>query len=60
MFLQAVVRPRAKLINIPSGFGYADDGHIEMSSLYHRLQGREDLFVSKIACGPEEHERVRV
>jgi hypothetical protein len=58
MFLQAVFRASAKLIEIPSSFGYADDGYIEMSSLHHCLQGGENLLVSEIAGGAEENKRV--
>src|SRR5215469_11979298 len=60
VFLQAILCPSAKLIEIPSCFGHADDRYIEMSSLYHRLQGGENLLVSQIASGAEENERVRV
>ncbi len=60
VFLQAVMRSRAKLIEIPSCLGYTNDGHIEMSSLHHRLQRREYLLVGQIAGGAKENERVRV
>src|SRR5215471_12149109 len=60
VFLQAILRASAKLIKIPSCFCHADDRYIEMSSLYHRLQGGENLLVSQIAGGAEENERVRV
>src|SRR5713101_1998092 len=49
VLLQAVVRPRAKLVEIPSSLGYADHGHNKMSALHHRLQRGENLLVGKIA-----------
>src|SRR6266436_6425883 len=58
VFLQAVVRPRAKLIQIPSGFGYTDHGYIKMSALHHRLQRRENLLVGQVTGCAEEDQRV--
>src|SRR5215469_15351675 len=58
MFLQAVFRASAKLINIPSSFGYANDGHVQVASLHHRLQRGENLSVGEIASGTEENKRV--
>src|SRR6516225_4525981 len=60
MFLQAVFRASVKLIEIPPSFGNPDHGNIEVSSLYHRLEGRENLLVGKISGGAEKNERVRV
>src|SRR6266478_7625294 len=58
VFLQAVVRPRAKLIQIPSGFGYADHGYVEMAPLHHRLQRRENLLVGQVAGRAEDNQSV--
>src|SRR6266581_4492421 len=58
VFLQAVARPRTKLIQIPSGFGYTDHGHIKTSALHHRLQRRENLLVGQVAGCPEEDQSV--
>src|SRR5438445_12179998 len=58
VFLQAVVRPRAKLIKIPSGFGYTDHRYIKMSALHHRLQRRENLLVGQVAGCTEEDQSV--
>jgi hypothetical protein len=60
MFFQAVFSTGAKLIEIPSSFGHPDYRDVKVSSLYHGLQGRENLLVSQIAGGAEENERVRV
>ena len=35
-----------QLVEIPGGSRHADDGHIEVSTLHHRLKCGEDLFVS--------------
>src|SRR5215471_3784695 len=58
MFLQAVFRPTAKLIEIPSGFGHADHGNVEVSSFHHGLQRRENLLISKVARSAEKNECV--
>src|SRR3984957_4107619 len=60
VFLQTVFCASAKLIKIPSCFSHADHGDVEVPTLYHRLQRRENLFVGKIAGGAEENERIRV
>src|ERR1700745_454951 len=60
VFFQTVFRASTKLIKIPSSLGDADDRNIEMSPFHHRLQGRENLLVCKIAGGAEENQRVRV
>src|ERR1700746_998820 len=54
MFLQAVFRASTKLIEIPSSFGHANYGDVEVSSFHHRLQGWENLFVGEIAGGTKE------
>ena len=58
MFLQAILCPRAKLIEIPSGLGYANHGYIKMSALHHRLQGRENLLVGQVPGCTEEDQSV--
>src|SRR6266478_9351447 len=58
VFLQAIVRPRSKLIQIPSGFGYTDHGDIKMSALQHRLQRRENLLVGQVTGCTEEDQSV--
>ena len=60
VLLDAVLRPRAQLVERPAGLGHADDRHIEVAALGHRLQRREDLLVRQIAGRSEEHERVGV
>ena len=60
VFFQAVVRPRAKLVNVPSCFGDPDDRHIEMPALHHSLKRRKNLLVSQIASRAEEYQRVRL
>src|SRR6202040_1573856 len=58
VFLQAVVRPRAKLIQIPSGLGYTNHRYIKMSALHHRLQRRENLLVGEVTGCAEEDQSV--
>ncbi len=58
MFLQAVVRPRPKLVEVPASLGHADHRHVEVAALHHRLQRREDLLVCQIAGGAEEDQGV--
>ena len=58
VFLQAVVRAGLKLFEVPTGFGHADDRHVEVAALHHRLQRREDLLVGQIAGGAEKDQGV--
>src|SRR5215470_10648012 len=60
VFLEAVLGASAKLIEVPTSFSDADDGHIEVSSLDHRLQRRENLLVREIASRAKENEGVRM
>src|SRR5882724_469378 len=60
VLFQTVFGSGTKLVQIPSGFGDADDGYIQMAALHHRLQGRENFLVGQVARGPEENEGVRV
>ena len=60
VLLEAVLRPRAKLFEVPAGLGHADDRHVEMAALHQRLQRGEDLFVSQIAGCAEEDEGIRL
>src|SRR5439155_21748387 len=58
VFLQAVVRARTKLIQIPSGFGDTDHRYIKMSAFHHRWKGWENFFVGQIAGCTEEDQSV--
>ena len=60
VLLDALPRSRAQLVERPAGLGDANDRHVEVAALGHRLQRGEDLLVRQIARGPEEHERVGV
>src|SRR5262249_25958011 len=60
VFLQAVLRASAELIEVPSSFRDTDDRNVEVPSFEHGLQRRKDFFVGKIARGAKENERVRV
>src|SRR5690349_21730638 len=54
------MRPRAKLFEIPSGFGNSNDWYTQMSTLHHALQRWKNFLVSQIACCAEEDQRVRM
>ena len=41
VLLDAVAGPGPELVEIPAGLGHADDRHVEMAALHHRLQRRE-------------------
>jgi hypothetical protein len=60
VFLDAVSRPRSKLINIPTCLGNPDNRHVEVAAFDHRLQRRKNFLVSEIATGTEEDQRVRM
>jgi hypothetical protein len=57
---EGVLSPGFELVEVPSGFGDADDGDVERASLDHGLEGGKDLFVGEVACGSEEDEGVGV
>ena len=51
VFLHTIHGPRLELVQIPTGLGHADDGHVNRPPSNHRLQSRENLLVSQIAGG---------
>ena len=51
---------RPELLDRPVRPGDSDDGHLEMSPPFHRIEGRENLLVDEVAGGPEEDESVGV
>jgi hypothetical protein len=58
VFCETVMSPRPKLLQIPAGFGNANDRNIEMPAFDHGLQGGKYLLVREIASGSEENKRV--
>ena len=60
MVLQAVACPRPELVELPARPGHADDRHVEVAALQHRLQRWEDLLVSQVARDAEEDQGVRM
>ena len=54
MFLEAVVRPRAKLVEVPASLGDADHRDVKMAAFHHRLQRGENLLIRQIARCAEE------
>ena len=47
-----------QLLDTPGSTGHSNDGHVEMTSLDHGLQGWEDLLVGQVAGDAEKDERV--
>ena len=58
VLLEAVVGPGPELFEVPARLRHADDRHVEVAALHHRLQRGKDLLVREIAGRAEEHERV--
>src|SRR5208282_2434485 len=58
VFCETVMSPRPKLLQIPAGFGNANDRNIEMPAFDHGLQGGKYLLVREIASGSKENKRV--
>src|SRR6476620_2775902 len=59
MLFDAIARPLAQLIEIPTLLGDADHGHVQLAMLQHRLKRRKDFFVRQISRGAKEDESVR-
>src|SRR5215813_7124495 len=53
VLLEAFLHPRPKLVEIPTGLGHTDNGHIAIAA-----QRRKYLLVGQIPRGPEEDQRV--
>src|SRR5262249_55727124 len=60
VFLDAVTRPCPKLVGGPVGSGHADHRSVKATTLYHRLQRRENLLVGQISGRAEEDQGVGV
>jgi len=58
VFLQARPRAVAELVEPEAGLGDADDGHVQVTVLDHRLERREDFLVREIAGCAEDDERI--
>src|SRR5262245_21985270 len=56
VFLKAVARPSAELIEVPAGLGHSDHRYIEVPSLHHRLQRRKNLLVRQVSGGAEKNQ----
>jgi hypothetical protein len=52
---QALVRPLAKLIEVPASLSHANNRNVQMSALYHGLKRRENLLVCQVTCGTKEN-----
>src|SRR5439155_14479941 len=58
VFLQTISCPGLQLVEVPACFGDADDRNVEVPALQHRLQSREDFFVSQVARGAEKDKSI--
>ena len=47
-----------QLLDAPGPAGHSNDGHVEVTSLDHGLQGWENLLVGQVTGDAEEDERV--
>ena len=55
---KSLLRSAVGLVEFPSRFGNADDRHLEVTALQHRLERREDFLVGEVARGAEKHKSV--
>ena len=60
VLLEAVLGAGLELVERPAGLRHADDRHVEVAALHHRLQRGKDLLVREVAGRAEEHEGVGV
>src|SRR5260221_4909718 len=58
VFLETVVGPSAKLVEVPIGLCDADNRNIESSALHHGLEGRENLLIRQVAGCSEKDQGV--
>ena len=58
VLLQAVLGSCFQLVEVPACFGHADDRHVQMTALHHRLERRKDLLVRKVSGRAEEDQRI--
>src|SRR6185312_4420530 len=60
VFFETVPRSCLKQSEIPTSFGHADDRHLQVSALCHRVQCRKNLLISKISRSAEKNQRIRM
>jgi len=60
MFLETVMRPRSKLIDVLTGPGDTDNWRIESATLHHGLKGRENFLIRQVARCAKKDEGVRM
>ena len=60
VLLDALAGARPELLVRPVRPCDPDDGHLEMSAPFHRVESGENLLVDEVAGGPEEDEGVGV
>jgi hypothetical protein len=56
----AIERALLELVEVPAGFGDADDGNVEVVPLDESQKRGENLFEGEIACRTEENQRIRL
>jgi hypothetical protein len=58
VLLEAVLGTGVELLELPAGLRHADDRHVEVAALHHRLQRWKDFLVRQIASRAEEYEGI--
>ncbi len=58
VLFKTVLGAGPELVELPAGLGHADDRHLEMAALQHRLQGWKNLLVGQISGGPKENQGI--
>ena len=60
MFFDAVLGSLLELFKVPARLGHANHRAGQLPSLCQFLQGRKDLFVSKVAGSAKKNHSVRI
>jgi hypothetical protein len=58
MLFETILGAGRKLAQVPTRFGDANDRHVEVPALQHRMERWEDFFVGQVAGGAEKHQRI--
>jgi hypothetical protein len=56
--LEAIPSSRLQLVEGPTGFGNADNGHLKIAALGKRLKSRKYFFMRQITGCAEKYQRI--